>query len=77
MGKGKGVIMRKVSVKKLAETFGFKNVIISYHKTEGWWLESDHIDGFICIDSSGINKGLKHLFDNYHRGLGNTKMFGK
>lgn len=62
MRKFKYKIYRKSTVKKIAEEeYGFTNVIISYSKEEGWWMESDQLDNWICIDSSGIRFGLTRL----------------
>ena len=58
----KKLIMRKDTVKKIAEEqYGLTNVEIHYHKSEGWWIECDQLDDWICIDSGGIVFGLNRL----------------
>lgn len=58
--------MRRSSVKRIAETeYNLTNVTIYYSKEEGWWIESDQIDNWICMDSGGIRIGLNRLVNKY------------
>lgn len=54
--------LKRSTVKKIAETeYNLTGVTIYYSKDEGWWIESDQIDNWICMDSGGIRTGLNRL----------------
>jgi hypothetical protein len=65
MGSVKHKVIRRTTAKKIAEKeYGLTNVTIYYSKEEGWWIECDQIDNWICMDSGGIRFGLDRLTKN-------------
>ena len=44
---------------KLLESLGHTSILLTYHKSEGWWLDSDKFDGWLGSNSHQVITNIK------------------